>query len=70
MPELPEVETMCRGIASVVGQTIQRLGRMPCQRRPIAITPKLSAWESRVVGQSISEVQRVGKRVVLRLAND
>lgn len=70
MPELPEVETMCRGIASVVGLTIQRLGRMPCQRRPIAITPKLSAWETRVVGQSISEVVRVGKRVVLRLAND
>ena len=69
MPELPEVETMCRGIAPVVGRIIVAAGRLPCQRRPIAVTPGPAAWKSRVVGQSIDRIDRVGKRVVLVLGN-
>jgi formamidopyrimidine-DNA glycosylase len=69
LPELPEVETMCRGIAPVVGRTIVAAGRLPCQRRPIAVTPGPASWKSRVVGQKIERVDRVGKRVVLVLEN-
>jgi formamidopyrimidine-DNA glycosylase len=69
MPELPEVETMCRGIAPVVGRVIVAAGRLPCQRRPIAVTPGPAAWNSRVIGQKIARVDRVGKRVVLVLSN-
>ncbi|MBL8889205.1 MAG: formamidopyrimidine-DNA glycosylase [Planctomycetaceae bacterium] len=69
MPELPEVETMCRGIAPVVGRTIVAAGRLSCQRRPIAVTPGPSLWQSRVVGQVIAKIDRVGKRVVVVLGN-
>jgi len=70
MPELPEVETMCRGIAPVVGRTVVAAGRLPCRRRPIAVTPGPSAWRRWVLGQSIAAVTRLGKRVVLVLSND
>jgi len=70
MPELPEVETMCRGIAAVVGRTIVAAGRRPCRRRPILVTPGPAEWKRRVVGQAIARVERLGKRVVLVLASD
>lgn len=66
MPELPEVETMRRGIASIVGRTIVSVGRLPCARRPIGVTPALEHWR-RVVGRVITAVERVGKRVVVVL---
>ncbi|MDP1562880.1 MAG: bifunctional DNA-formamidopyrimidine glycosylase/DNA-(apurinic or apyrimidinic site) lyase [Pirellulaceae bacterium] len=69
MPELPEVETMCRGIAPLVGRKIVAAGRLPCQRRPIAVTPGPAGWKSRVVGQKIDRIDRVGKRVVIVLSN-
>lgn len=69
LPELPEVETMCRGIASVVGRTIVGAGRLPCKRRPIAVTPGPAGWKSRVIGQKIDRIDRVGKRVVVVLEN-
>lgn len=66
MPELPEVETMRRGIAAVVGRTIVSVGRLPCERRPIEVAPAPTHWR-RVVGQRIQAVERVGKRVVVVL---
>jgi formamidopyrimidine-DNA glycosylase len=67
MPELPEVETMRRGIAGVVGSRIRNIERPPCRRRPILIEPRMDAFRRRAVGASISAVDRAGKRVVLRL---
>ncbi len=66
MPELPEVETMRRGIASIVGRKIASVGRLPCERRPIGVTPEPGRWR-RVVGCLITAVERVGKRVVVVL---
>ncbi len=67
MPELPEVETMCRGIAAVAGRRIQAL-RFPKSRlRSIPISPRPAAFRRRVEGRSITAVRRVGKRVVLDL---
>ncbi len=37
MPELPEVETMRRGILSIVGKRITAAERMPCPRKPILV---------------------------------
>jgi len=70
MPELPEVETMRRGILGVVGARIERVERTPCPRKPIAISPRVDRFRRRVAGRSIREVDRVGKRVVLRLDSD
>jgi formamidopyrimidine-DNA glycosylase len=65
MPELPEVETMRRGIAAIAGSTIAGVERLRCRRRPIAIEPR--NLSRRVAGRRIEEVGRLGKRVVLLL---
>jgi formamidopyrimidine-DNA glycosylase len=67
MPELPEVETMRRGIAPVAGCQIVHIERARCRLRPILVTPSLSAIRRRAAGATILAVDRVGKRVVLLL---
>lgn len=67
MPELPEVETMRRGIAAIAGSRIVGAGRVRCRRRPILIEPSAAALGKRVTDRRINDVGRVGKRVVLRL---
>lgn len=67
MPELPEVETMRRGLLPVVGGRIVAVRSTKCRRKPIAVVPRLGAFRRRVVGRKVVAVERVGKRVVLRL---
>ena len=71
MPELPEVETMVRGIRPTVeGRTIAAVDPCPCTRRPIAMSPEWDTLRSLAVGQPITRVWRRAKRVVLTLGND
>lgn len=70
MPELPEVETMRRGIAGVVDSRIRWVLRPRCRLRPIKITPEMAHFRRRVVGRSIAAIDRIGKRIVLRLDSD
>src|SRR3990172_200898 len=67
MPELPEVETMRRGVLGVVGGRIRDVERAACRRKPIEIAPRIARFRRRVVGRTIRAVDRVGKSVVLRL---
>jgi len=67
MPELPEVETMRRGIEPIVGRRVLRLNRPRTRLRPITISPRFSDVRRRVEGARIGAAQRVGKRVVLLL---
>jgi formamidopyrimidine-DNA glycosylase len=67
MPELPEVETMRRGIEQIVGRRVLRLRRPRTRLRPIAISPRLSDFRRRVEGARIGATGRVGKRVVVEL---
>lgn len=67
MPELPEVETMRRGIAGIVGSKISAVQWPPCDCRPITIQPAKAAFARRVTGQTVTAVDRLGKRVVIRL---
>jgi len=67
MPELPEVETMRRGILSIVGRRIEDLRLARCAKRPIEMTPGAAAMRRRVLGCKIVAVDRVGKRVVVRV---
>lgn len=67
LPELPEVETMRRGVACIVGATISRVERLACARKPIGIQPSLTALRRRVEGAAIERAARAGKRVVLWL---
>ena len=69
MPELPEVETMRRGIAAIVGSAIAGATKLKCSRRPILIRPRPATLGRRLIGQRIAEVGRLGKRVVLLLSS-
>ncbi len=67
MPELPEVETMCRCIAAAVGCRICDVQRPKTQLQSILIAPRLDHFRRRAVGRRIVGIRRVGKRVVLEL---
>jgi formamidopyrimidine-DNA glycosylase len=70
MPELPEVETMRRGIAAVAGSRIRNVRQPKSRLQPITISPPLGQLRRRVVGTTICAVGRVGKRLVLELDNE
>jgi formamidopyrimidine-DNA glycosylase len=70
MPELPEVETMRRGVLGIVGARIADVERVACRRKPISIMPRIDRFRRRAVGRTICDVGRVGKRVVLHLDSE
>jgi formamidopyrimidine-DNA glycosylase len=70
MPELPEVETMRRGIAGVTGSRIIAVEFPRTRVRPLTIEPRPAVLGRRLVGRTIAAVLRRGKRVVLELADE
>ena len=70
MPELPEVETMVRGIRPYVeGRKLTALKRCRCNCKPISITPSFPTLTKRVKQKTILTVRRLAKRVVLDLSS-
>jgi len=67
MPELPEVETMCRGVEGVVGSRIRGVQRPRSSLQPITMTPQFGRWRRRLVDRRITAVSRHGKKVVIEL---
>ena len=67
MPELPEVETMRRGLAGIVGRRVAALEFPRSRVRPISISPPPATLAGRVAGRTIAGAHRRGKRVVLEL---
>ena len=67
MPELPEVETIVRGLArSVVGKDIRRVEiRLP----KMAVAPPKVAFDRALIGEGIVGVTRRGKYAVIGLAS-
>ncbi len=70
MPELPEVETMCRGVAAVCGQQVARVSWPRGRFRPVAVHPSRAEIRRRLPGKRIAEVLRRGKFLVLRMEDD
>ena len=70
MPELPEVETMRRGILDAIGGVVQTIDTEPCPRLPISIEPSIGRIQKRVAGAELTAVDRVGKRIVLRFSTE
>lgn len=70
MPELPEVETMRRGIDDCIGCQIVAVQRPRCRLKPITIAPTLPTLRHRIVGTTIVKTDRAGKRVVVCLDSD
>lgn len=69
MPELPEVETMVRGIRPhVVGRTLAAFRRYRCLRKPILVQPEPARIARSLCGQEFTSVRRFAKRVVLDLS--
>jgi formamidopyrimidine-DNA glycosylase len=68
VPELPEVETMRRGVAAVVGARIVDLIRPRSALRPILFAPRWDRLKRRALGQSIVATGRAGKRLVFELS--
>jgi formamidopyrimidine-DNA glycosylase len=68
VPELPEVETMRRGIACIVGSRVRDVDAPRCRKRPILIRPRIASFRRRVVGRTIAGVDRLGKRVIIQLS--
>jgi formamidopyrimidine-DNA glycosylase len=65
MPELPEVETMRRGIEPIVGSRVARVTRPPCERRPISMVPDVDQIHRSIQGTTIEAIRRRGKRVLI-----
>ncbi len=70
MPELPEVETMRCGILPIRGSRIAHVQRTALQLRPILVSPRLDRFRRRVLHKTITSVDRLGKRIVLRLDSE
>ena len=68
MPELPEVETMVRGIRpDCVGRRIDRTLFPPCPCKPIQISPGRRTFITQTEGQTITAIRRLAKRIMLEL---
>ncbi len=65
MPELPEVETMRRGIAGIVGRTVASFDRPRSKQAPIRFEPEPAVIRRKVLGRRVAAVGRAGKRVVI-----
>lgn len=65
MPELPEVETMCRGIEPILGRVIDRVELPACHCRPMTIEPPVKTIDRQLRGRPVVSIQRRGKRVML-----
>jgi len=69
MPELPEVETMVRGIQPAVeGRIVEAMTKCRCSCRPILVRPGWRRFVQRVRGSRVERVERLAKRVVLCLS--
>src|SRR6185295_2509081 len=58
---------MRRGIAPVLGGRVDAVLAGGCKKRPILIAPPLATLRRRIVGATIAGLDRIGKRVVIRL---
>ena len=73
MPELPEVETMRRGILAIRGARISDVcfpQKKTSRLKPIVITPSPRLLKRRLKGRVVDSVDRIGKRVAVRLDSD
>lgn len=70
MPELPEVETMIRGIRPHArGAEIVELRKCRCCCKPNKVSPHWTQLRKRVTGTQINEVTRLAKRIVFELSS-
>jgi len=72
VPELPEVETVVRGLRkTIVGKTIKRV-RLNAPPASIVVSPsfKKATFEKVLSGRQIKKIDRRGKNILIRLSGD
>ena len=70
MPELPEVETMVRGVRpGLTGRQIVRMRFCRCPCQPLTIRPSRRRLQQVVKDRVIESVDRLAKRIVVELDN-
>ncbi|MGB7340465.1 MAG: DNA-formamidopyrimidine glycosylase [Phototrophicaceae bacterium] len=68
MPELPEVETVVRGLRQpLIGHTIES---MWWDWEKTIATPEVHEFESRIIGQTVNGISRRAKYIVIELDTD
>ena len=67
MPELPEVETMRRGVLPLASGVIIEAFCPPSQHHPIKYSPPPEELFPSLVGRRIVSIDRCGKRLLFRL---
>src|SRR3990172_11507296 len=71
MPELPEVETIARGLASGADNLLgRRVARAHVAWKRTVAQPSAAAFERRIVGQTVKSIGRRGKFVVIQFDHD
>jgi formamidopyrimidine-DNA glycosylase len=69
MPELPEVETMRRGLRGAEGGTVVSIRRSRCRKQPIRVNASWPAISRALRHRKLDRVDRHGKRLILRFDN-
>ena len=71
MPELPEVETMVRGIRPFVsGRKLTAIRQCRTKCRPITMTPRFATIAKRLHHRTVQAVRRLGKRVLFEFEDE
>jgi len=71
MPELPEVETMVRGVRNECsGRIISTVEFVRCPRKPISVSPHRKTVAQRLKGCRIEKIHRLAKRILLELDSE
>lgn len=70
MPELPEVETMRRGVEPIVGGRVTAVEKPRCRLKPISVQPGWRQLRQKLVGQHIARIDRRGKRLIIVAVNE
>jgi formamidopyrimidine-DNA glycosylase len=71
MPELPEVETIARGLASGADNLVgRRVARAHAAWKRTVAAPSAVEFERRIVGQQVKTISRRGKFVQIQLDRD
>ncbi len=65
MPELPEVETMRKGIAGALGSRVVKVRPLPCRKKPLAMNASWRRISKQLQQRRITAVGRHGKRIIL-----
>ena len=69
MPELPEVETMRRGILTAQGATVLRVRKCRCRCRPLQTNARWDQIGRRLRDRQLTAIGRRGKRLILQFDN-